>query len=101
MSATSPTGSKYRRIINVCYYLWFAMCSVLLIVAVALAILSALGLLKPEWAPNGQPETFKHGLYLAVACGLVNLAVIMFGRKYFKVAYTRLAELEAHERRGP
>lgn len=98
----APAKSKYRRIINVCYYLWFAMCSLLFVMAVFIASVSAAGLLRPDLlAAKVDPDELKRYLYLAVACGFVNVAVILFGRRYFRVAYQRLAELEAHERRGP
>ena len=96
--------SRYRTVLNVCRVIWFVTSGLLLAFAVLIGGLSIYFLLARPVRADGteiELETLRMGIYLAVACGLVDAAIIMYGRKYFRQAEVRITELEQLERRGP
>ncbi len=101
--ATTPR-SRYRTVLNVCSVIWFVMCGLLLLLAVGLAGFSIYCLIAHPVGADGKevdPDVLRKGIYLALACGLVDVGIVIYGRRYFRRAYERIAELEKLERRGP
>ena len=104
MTAESASSrSRYRTVLNVCSVIWFVTCGLLLLSAIALAGFSIYGLIAHPVDAQGvdQSDTLRKGIYLAIACGLVDVGIVIYGRRYFRRAYVRIAELEKMERRGP
>ncbi|HZZ71175.1 MAG TPA: hypothetical protein VFE24_02925 [Pirellulales bacterium] len=104
---TEPTTlrkSKYRTVLNVCSFIWYGACAILFVAAVALAGVSIYCLIAHPVGADGKeldPRTLQKGIYLAIACGLVDVAIVIFGRRYFRRAFARMDEIDKLERRGP
>ncbi len=90
--------SRYRTVLNICMVSWFVICGLLLLFGIVMIVVAALAL------NHGEPEkSAEHWgmIKLGAACGAVNIAIMLYGRKYFRRAYERITELERLERRGP
>ena len=94
----TPRRSRFRTVLNACWVFWFVVCGLLLLSAVVGIVLSILGIYQGD--PQNA-ESYKGVLKMCLLCGLVDIAVILYGRKYFRYAFMRIAELEQLERRGP
>ena len=102
-SESAPARSRYRTVLNVCAAIWFVTCGLLLLCAVALGGICLYLLLSHPFdaAGNDRSDELRRGVYLAVACGLTAVAIVWYGRKYFRRAYERIAEIEALVGHGP
>ena len=100
---SAPARSRYRTVLNVCAAIWFVTCGLLLLCTLVLGGICVYLLFSHPVDPagNDRSDELRKGIYLAGACGLVDVAIVLYGRKYFRRAYERIAEIETLVRRGP